>query len=181
MTDEIPRIGGEHRQPTAAVQYGVRLRSGQVVTCADRAAADEFLAACSTGGVLVQRSEWTDVEDIAAQLREERAVAEARPHDPEPCPAGECNQGMCGGTSDHNGPCGGCCGCLGGCLDFQHQAEARPRDDEPRPGDLVLVYSPTHKNGVGSTVDEHGNYDGKDVVDAGAARMTIFKRAGDRG
>lgn len=35
----------------------------------------------------------------------------------ESCPAGECNLGMCGGTSDHNGPCGGCCGCLGGCLD----------------------------------------------------------------
>lgn len=34
--------------------------------------------------------------------------------DVEPCPAGECNLGMCAGLPE---PCGGCCGCAGGCLE----------------------------------------------------------------
>jgi hypothetical protein len=58
------------------------------------------------------------IEHVRAALQGDQPT-EPPKHAAEPCPPGECNQGMCGGFSDHNGPCGGCCGCLGGCLDFR--------------------------------------------------------------
>ncbi len=35
----------------------------------------------------------------------------------QPCEPGTCRLGTCGGQEDDRGPCGGCCSCLGGCLD----------------------------------------------------------------
>lgn len=51
------------------------------------------------------------------------------------CAIGACKLGTCGGMADYQGPCGGCCRCLSGCLESDDYlgpaASAEPREGTP--------------------------------------------------
>lgn len=59
----------------------------------------------------------TILRELADELEERSADPEDTDEEQGRCPSGECMLGMCGGTGDRYGPCGGCCGCLSVCLD----------------------------------------------------------------
>lgn len=80
---------------------------------------------------VVPMSAW--IYDPRAFFDRIRAILDSAPPADGSCPDGECNQGMCGGISDPAGPCGGCCGCLSGCLDAGPPLRASEERAIPEP------------------------------------------------
>jgi hypothetical protein len=66
-----------------------------------------------------------------------------------------CTYGTCGGNSDEQGPCGGCCACLGGCIQEMEEQRAAKTDrkltdleEMARNGDQIALHQAREAEGA---------------------------------